>query len=224
MIQLNKVSLDRSGKRVLTDIDLRVQQGQTLGIIGLSGSGKSTLLYVLAGILKPSQGSLESGTDDLTTALVFQDHGLFPWKTVRQNIQLGRLNQAPDPQRLDRIIKDLSIGDILDVYPHQLSGGQSQRVAIARALYQGASLILMDEPTASLDEFNRINLRKTLQDLKANYDMTLVYVTHQLREALALCDQILILHEGRVKGQVDPRDFADESALMTYMREVISNA
>ncbi|HFI0463038.1 TPA: ABC transporter ATP-binding protein [Streptococcus suis] len=224
MIQLNKVSLDRSEKRVLTDIDLKVQQGQTLGIIGLSGSGKSTLLYVLAGILKPSQGSLDTGTEDLTTALVFQDHGLFPWKTVRQNIQLGRLNQAPDPQRLDRIIKDLSIGDILDVYPHQLSGGQSQRVAIARALYQEASLILMDEPTASLDEFNRINLRKTLQDLKANYDMTLVYVTHQLREALALCDQILILHEGQVKGQVDPRDFADERALMTYMREVISNA
>lgn len=224
MIQLNKVSLDRSGKRVLTDIDLKVQQGQTLGIIGLSGSGKSTLLYVLAGILKPSQGSLESGTKDLTTALVFQDHGLFPWKTVRQNIQLGRLNQAPDPQRLDRIIKDLSIGDILEAYPHQLSGGQSQRVAIARALYQEASLILMDEPTASLDEFNRINLRKTLQDLKANYDMTLVYVTHQLREALALCDQILILHEGRVKGQVDPRDFADEKGLTTYMREVISNA
>lgn len=219
MHQLNKVSLVLQGKPILTDITFHLKAGKTTGLLGVSGSGKTSLLHVLAGIHPLNSGTIHPPIDQHELAIVLQDHGLFPWKTVRQNIRLGRLRKGQDNKLLEQIIHDLGIESLLDKYPKQLSGGQSQRVAIARALYQEPRLILMDEPTAALDEMNRLNLRKLLKKIQARYPMTLVYVTHQLEEALDLCDELVLLESGKVIQQFSRADIIDRQQLAAYLWE-----
>lgn len=202
MYQLNNISVKRNGQQILKDVTVAIPFHHLTSVVGVSGSGKTTLLYTLAGLID-SIGDISPEICPSDVALVMQEHGLFQWKTVRQNIQLGRINQSQDTQYYQKIIEDLGIAQLEQRYPHQLSGGQSQRVAIARALYKKPKLILMDEPTASLDEVTSYQFLKLLKQLQQDYQMTVVYVTHDLQEAFEISDQIIVLSDGEVVKIVD---------------------
>lgn len=221
MYQLNKVSVNLGGHQILKAIDLTINQSEVTGVIGVSGSGKTTLLHTLAGLLELSKGTITPAIKPTDVAIVMQEHGLFPWKTARQNIELGRINQASDDVLLNQIIRDLNIETLLERYPHQLSGGQSQRVAIARALYKMPKLILMDEPTAALDEVNRMKLAQLLKKVQAQYQMTIVYVTHQLQEVVELSNQIIVLNRGEIIKCFDAAQIMDNQQLLSDIRVLL---
>lgn len=219
MYQLTNLACQIGDKQILSGITASLDKGKVTGLIGVSGSGKTSLLHAIGGFLPLSEGQITPSIQGRDVALVLQDHGLFPWKTVEANIRLARNKVGQNPALFLKIIEDLAIGDLLDRYPNQLSGGQSQRVAIARALYKEPQIMLMDEPTAFLDEINRMKLRQILKSVQAEYGMTTVYVTHQLQEALDLCDTILILRGGRLVGQFLPQDFTGSDDLLGYLWE-----
>ncbi|HWP40381.1 MAG TPA: ABC transporter ATP-binding protein [Tepidisphaeraceae bacterium] len=209
--------------RVLDGIDLVCEPGQFVVVVGPSGSGKSTLLNIAAGMLKPDGGTVlldgkpvnGPGPD---RAMVFQDHGLFPWLTAAQNIEFGLKMAGLSPsQRRDRVAEALQRVHLLNSASklvHELSGGMKQRVAIARALVMDPAVLLMDEPFASLDAQTRTLLHAQLQELWCQTHKTILFVTHSVGEAVRLADRIIVLssHPGRVRREVKvqlahPRDF-----------------
>ncbi len=180
--------------------DISLGAGRTLALVGPSGCGKSTLLLLLAGLEKPSSGAVQFNGRPLARphreiALVLQEYGLFPWKTVRRNVELGlRIRgEAIDQGMVEDLLAELDIEDKLDLYPQQLSGGQKQRVALARALILNPSLLLLDEPFAALDTL----IRERLQDLVAavwrRRGFAAVLVTHNIQEAVRLGQTILVM-------------------------------
>jgi NitT/TauT family transport system ATP-binding protein len=184
----------------LTEANVAIGPGSTIALVGPSGCGKSTLLLLMAGLEKPTAGSVEFKGQPLERphreiALVLQDYGLFPWKTVRRNVELGlRIRgEKIEESRLEESLAELDLSDKADVYPQQLSGGQRQRVALARALILNPSLLLLDEPFAALDTLTR----ERLQDLvaaewqKRRFGMALV--THNIQEAVRLGQRILVM-------------------------------
>lgn len=221
MYQLNNLSFKIDDKPILQAVNLQIAKGEITCIVGVSGSGKTTLLNVLAGLNQVTDGEIVPKISPEQVAIVLQEHGLFPWKTALENIRLARINQQADELSLQKIIKDLNLVGLENRYPHQLSGGQSQRVAIARALYKQPQLILMDEPTAALDQVNRLRLIKLLSSLKENYQMTIVYVTHQIDEAIALGDQLVVMNQGKIVQQfTDLSDHVNvESAVKQLMMQ-----
>jgi NitT/TauT family transport system ATP-binding protein len=209
--------------RVLDGIDLVCEPGQFVVVVGPSGSGKSTLLNIAAGMIKPDSGTVlldgkpvnGPGPD---RAMVFQDHGLFPWLTAAQNIEFGlKMAGLPRAQRRDRVAEALQRVHLLNSASklvHELSGGMKQRVAIARALVMDPAVLLMDEPFASLDAQTRTLLHAQLQELWCQTHKTILFVTHSVGEAVRLADRIIVLssHPGRVRREVKvqlphPRDF-----------------
>lgn len=203
MIQFREVSFRRGDREILRGVDLTFGVGTTTAILGRSGSGKSTLLRLVNRLLEPSAGAvLYSGkavTDyeplALRRALGFvpQDLGLFPhWTAGRQIERFGAHGL--------RVAGSLGLaGELLDRYPHELSGGQQQRVALARALASDPPVLLLDEPFSALDPI----LRRELQDLVRGLDKTILFVTHDLREALRLGERVVFLRDGRVAFQGD---------------------
>lgn len=196
----------------LSPSHISLRPGETMAVVGPSGCGKSTVLLLMAGLERPSSGTIHFRGRILTKphreiALVLQDYGLFPWKTVIRNVELGlrirgeRIERA----RVRELLEELDIGDKMHVYPQQLSGGQKQRVALARALILNPSLLLLDEPFAALDTLTR----ERLQDLVASawhvrrFGMALV--THNIQEAVRLGQRILVMggNPGRILACVD---------------------
>jgi NitT/TauT family transport system ATP-binding protein len=209
--------------RVLDGIDLVCEPGQFVVVVGPSGSGKSTLLNIAAGMIRPDSGTVlldgkpvdGPGPD---RAMVFQDHGLFPWLTAAQNIEFGlKMAGLPRAQRRLRVAEALQRVHLLNSankLVHELSGGMKQRVAIARALVMDPAVLLMDEPFASLDAQTRTLLHAQLQELWCQTHKTILFVTHSVGEAVRLADRIIVLssHPGRVRREVKvqlphPRDF-----------------
>jgi NitT/TauT family transport system ATP-binding protein len=205
--------------------DLAIAAGEAWSVIGPSGSGKSTLLALFAGLEHPTSGTVSVHGEPLArprpkSGLIIQDHGLLPWATVRQNVQLGqkiRRFYGPDGKHVpfetgaplktaaarkeeeatvQRWLERLGIASVAESYPARISGGQRQRTAIARTLVLGPDLLLMDEPFASLDEATREDLRRLTLDLKEEGGLSLVVVTHSIDEALALGGKILLLEAG----------------------------
>jgi sulfonate transport system ATP-binding protein len=180
------VALDR--------ISLSVNPGEFLCLVGASGCGKSTLLNLVAGLDSPTAGTLEV---DGRPALMFQDHALFPWLTVRGNIQLAlRLQGVPKKERHDRasdLLRMVHLKGMGGRRPHQLSGGMRQRAALARALAQETSVLLMDEPFGALDAITRDLLHDELERVWQETGVTILFVTHNVREAVRLGDRILVL-------------------------------
>lgn len=205
---------------VLNDINLSVKKGEFVSLLGPSGCGKSTLLYLIAGLESISEGSLtldgkkvdKPGPDRV---VVFQSDGLFPWMTVLENVLYGlKIKKMPKEKANKKAIdmlKMVHLGKYIDSYPHQLSGGMKQRVAIARALVMDPEILLMDEPFAALDEQTRMVLHKELLDIWRRTEVTIVFVTHNIREAVLLSEKIVVMatRPGSIKKVFKPQSYTD---------------
>lgn len=191
-----------SAVTALERLTLDVGKSEFVCIVGASGCGKSTLLNIVAGLEQPSSGTVN--TDGARIALMFQESALFPWLTVAENIGMPlKLRRVPRKLRDARVADLLSVvrlSDFADERPHRLSGGMRQRVALARALAQDADAVLMDEPFGALDAMTRDLLHDELESIWAERRMTVLFVTHNVREAARLADRIVLLgsRPGRV--------------------------
>ena len=197
----------RSAVIAIDDLSLTVAPGEFVCVIGASGCGKSTLLHLLAGLDSPTTGEIK--VDGRHTALMFQEAALFPWLTAQHNVELPlRLRGEPKDKRGRRALELLNLVQLsgfADRRPHQLSGGMRQRVALARAFAQDADLLLMDEPFGALDAMTRDALHQELELLWASGSFTVVFVTHNVREAVRLSDRVVLLtsRPGRVAEVFD---------------------
>jgi sulfonate transport system ATP-binding protein len=183
------------GDRVVIDkLNLRIERGEFVALLGESGCGKTTLLRALAG-LDPIQGGRIVAPR--RPAVVFQEHRLLPWDNLWRNVSLGLV--VPDARgRAGAALAEVGLGDRLDDWPRNLSGGQAQRVALARALVQQPELLLLDEPFAALDALTRIRMHALVRELVSNHRPGVLLVTHDVDEAIALADRILVMRDGAI--------------------------
>jgi sulfonate transport system ATP-binding protein len=191
-------------KQVLTDVSLHVGGGEIVALIGRSGSGKSTVLRVLAGLSTDHTGDrIVAGAP----ALAFQEPRLFPWRDVRTNVAYGLTRahaaKADALDRAERALADVGLSDFAGAWPLTLSGGQAQRVSLARALVAEPRLLLLDEPFGALDALTRLTMRALLLDLWREHGFGVLLVTHDVDEAVALADRVLVLEDGRVVHTLD---------------------
>lgn len=200
--EVDKTFIAESGRRIkaVRDITLDIRSGQLITIVGATGSGKTTLLNLAAGVEDASNGTIRyHETFDLKKdfAYVFQHYTLLPWRTVLKNVTFGLQLRGFDRQERNTIaikwIERVDLTGFEKAYPHELSGGMRQRTAIAQALAIEPKLLLMDEPFGSLDNTTRLNLQNMLIDLQRKYQITVVFVTHNIDEAIYLADQIIVL-------------------------------
>src|SRR5262252_3934362 len=226
-IELRNVSLiyDTPAGRVpgVADVSFGIEPSEFLCIVGPSGCGKSTLLNMIAGFLKPTGGEIRIGGKPvnghgLDRGVVFQDFAqLFPWRTALGNVAFGlEMKGVPKAEREEIARKQLALVKLENfcaAYPHHLSGGMQQRVAIARALAYNPSVLLMDEPFAALDALTRDDMQRLLAEVWRETRKTVVYVTHNVAEAVYLADRVVVMtpHPGMVKTEVPihlprPRD------------------
>ncbi|MFT4117612.1 ABC transporter ATP-binding protein [Bradyrhizobium sp.] len=183
------------GARVVIEkLNLRIERGEFVALLGESGCGKTTLLRALAG-LDPIQGGRIAAPR--RPAVVFQEHRLLPWDNLWRNVSLG-LQAADARERAADALTEVGLGDRLDDWPRNLSGGQAQRVALARALVQQPELLLLDEPFAALDALTRIRMHELVRELVASHRPGVLLVTHDVDEAIALADRILVMRNGRI--------------------------
>ena len=179
---------------VIENLNLRIERGEFVVLLGESGCGKTTLLRALAG-LDPIDGGRIAAPR--RPAVVFQEHRLLPWDSLWRNVSLGL--QAPDArERAASALAEVGLGQRLDDWPRNLSGGQAQRVALARALVQEPELLLLDEPFAALDALTRIRMHALVRELVAAHRPGVLLVTHDVDEAITLADRILVMREGRI--------------------------
>ncbi len=202
---------------VLDDISLDVATGEFVCVVGPSGCGKSTLLNVIAGLERPTSGTVERGEK---VGFMFQEPTLFPWLKVKDNVAFGlkmmRLPRKEIDERVERYLSLVRLTEFRDAYPRQLSGGMKQRAALARMLALDPDVLLMDEPFAALDAQTREELYLELQDVWRRTGKTIVFITHNVREAVCLGDRVLVFspRPGRIKREfhVDiprPREIGD---------------
>ena len=193
------------GPIVLDDISLDIAPGEFVCLLGASGCGKSTLLNLIAGLEPTTSGAIE--TPDGGSAVMFQDSALMPWLTARRNVELAlRLRGVPRGERAaeaDRLLATVNLAEAGDKRPHELSGGMRQRVALARALVQDRPVLLMDEPFAALDAITRDLLHEELERVWRATGRTIVFVTHNVREAARLGQRVVLLSSrpGRIAGE-----------------------
>jgi NitT/TauT family transport system ATP-binding protein len=208
-IRLTEVSkayrTGRSELLALDKVSLGVQDGEFVCIIGASGCGKSTLLNLVAGLDQPTGGQIDTG--GRRVGLMFQEPALFPWLTAGRNVELALrargVRRAERREKTAALLETVRLGGFGDKRPHELSGGMRQRVAMARALAQDADVLLMDEPFGALDAMTRDLLHDELERICAERTITVLFVTHNVREAARLGDRIIVLSSrpGRVIGE-----------------------
>ena len=207
MLQLQDISVVYKDNKqeffALKDINLEIEKGRCLAVLGKSGCGKSTLLSIMAGLKKPSEGvvlykgnALTKPTEDIS--VIFQHYELFPWETVRQNLllPLKLKKQSVDEAYFMQLIQRLGLENQLNKYPAQLSGGQKQRVSIGRAILSQTKLLLMDEPFSALDPKTREEVQVYLKELLMEQKITTVLVTHSIDEAITWGDNIAVFDPG----------------------------
>ena len=201
--QLSARKLEKSyGERVvLQQLDLDVEPGEFVAIVGRSGCGKSTLLRLVAGLEPATSGQLLLDGQPVTglrdsTRIMFQEARLLPWRSVLDNILLG-LPKSAEPRGRE-VLAQVGLADRADEWPARLSGGQRQRVALARALVHRPHLLLLDEPLGALDALTRIEMHRLIEDLWRAQGFTALLVTHDVQEAVALADRVILLEEGRI--------------------------
>ncbi|MBR8177295.1 ATP-binding cassette domain-containing protein [Burkholderia ambifaria] len=198
-VALSGVSKRFGTRTVLDNVELGIARGSFVAIVGRSGCGKSTLLRLVAGLETPSSGALVTrgeGGGALDTRIMYQDARLLPWKTVLQNVMLGLGRGARDRARA--VLDEVGLLERANDWPAQLSGGQRQRVALARALVHRPQLLLLDEPLGALDALTRIEMHALIERLWREHRFTALLVTHDVQEAVALGDRILLIEQGRV--------------------------
>lgn len=222
-IAFRSVSYGVGGKGVLFGFDLEVAASETLVLLGRSGAGKTTILKMVNALLVPTSGEvLVEGESTRTWDLirlrrrigyVIQESGLFPHLDVAENVgivpELEGWPAARIASRVDELLDRVGLPpkDFRERYPRQLSGGQKQRVGVARALAADPSILLLDEPFGALDPVTRFELQRQFQSLRKSLGKTSIFVTHDVREALALGTRIALLREGRIEVLAPPRDF-----------------
>ncbi|MBP1849730.1 ABC transporter ATP-binding protein [Rhizobium halophytocola] len=223
-ITLEKITKSFGAVKVLHGIDLDIADGEFVVFVGPSGCGKSTLLRQIAGLDKPTSGTIDIDgarvTDvpasDRGLAMVFQSYALYPHMSVKQNLAFGLENaRLPRPEieaRIAEAARMLEIGDYLQRRPGQLSGGQRQRVAIGRAIVRNPTAFLLDEPLSNLDAELRISMRAELSALHKRLKTTMIYVTHDQTEAMTLADRIVVLRKGKVEQIGTPLDLYNRPA------------
>ena len=207
----------------LENVNFIVIEEEFVCIVGPSGCGKTTLLKILARLIEPTSGQLLfrawPGNGRLHSALVFQDHGLLPWLTVLDNVAFGLemqgLKRQDRRERAQAFIEQIGLVAFTDKYPHQLSAGMRQRVGIARAFVTEAKILLMDEPFSSLDSQTKLVLEEELLRIWKDHKKTVIYVTHDIEEAILLGDRVLVMtgHPGSIREDISipldrPRDLA----------------
>jgi NitT/TauT family transport system ATP-binding protein len=204
MIRVNHLTIAYDDANGVFDLSMEIPTGSTCAIIGPSGCGKTTLLHGLAGFLRIDKGSIEltGGQQSTRVGLVQQKDALFPWLKARENVALGLRGSALKPAEKRELVMDLlsslGIAQSADKYPGKLSGGQRQRISIARSLIGNPDILLMDEPTASLDAFSKEALQDLLLKIHQENPVTTLFVTHSIEEALFLGEKVLIMGQGRI--------------------------
>lgn len=188
----------RFGERVVLDrLDLTLEPSEFVILLGQSGCGKSTLLRLLAGLDLPDAGTV---TVPQGRAIVFQEPRLLPWQRVWRNVTIG-LKDCDPRTTARRVLGEVGLADHVDAWPKTLSGGEAQRVALARALVADPTLVLLDEPFAALDAITRLRMHALVRALRARHDATMLLVTHDVDEAVALGDRILVMRDGRIGSE-----------------------
>ena len=236
------LSLERVGKKypngvhAIDAITLGVAPGEIVAVIGGSGCGKSTLLRAISGLDTPTQGVIR--LDDVTITkphqkigIIFQEPRLLPWLSVADNVGFGT-EDRPKSERAERIafaLDRVGLADKAGVWPRELSGGQAQRVAIARALVPRPQVLLLDEPFSALDAFTRVDLQDHLLNLWNEFNPTLVLVTHDVEEAIALADRIVVMRPrpGQVSDEIEidlPRPRDRQSAAFDFAKRRVLTA
>jgi sulfonate transport system ATP-binding protein len=225
-----------NGVHALSAITLAVEPGEIVAVIGGSGCGKSTLLRAISGLDTPTQGTVR--LDDVTITkpheqigIIFQEPRLLPWLTVAGNVGFG-IEDRPKAERVERVARALDrvgLTEKADVWPRELSGGQAQRVAIARALVPRPRVLLLDEPFSALDAFTRVDLQDHLLNLWNELKPTLIMVTHDVEEAIALADRIVVMRPrpGRVADEIEidlPRPRDRQSAAFDFAKRRVLTA
>ena len=212
MVKTNTAHLQMSGieKRfgsikVLKGLDLTIHEGEFVAVVGKSGCGKSTLLRLIAGLDKPSSGTIFVAGEPLTTLnrearIVFQDGRLLPWKRVLDNVILGLGKSAKDEAM--KVLEDVGLVERTEEWPGKLSGGQKQRVALARALMHKPKILLLDEPLAALDALTRMEMQKLMERLWLKHQFTTLLVTHDVEEAVLLSDRVVLIKDGKIDSDV----------------------
>ena len=221
-LAIDGVGFSAAGRQILGDVSLRVQRGETVGLLGPSGSGKTTLLRVIAGLERAASGSVRFDGIEMTPVpahergfgMMFQDHALFPHLNVAKNVEFGLRHAGWNAQRRaarrDEVLELVGLAGFEKRTLEKLSGGERQRVALARSLAPQPRLLMLDEPLGSLDRGLRERLADELRHILSTLEITAVYVTHDQFEAFTVADRIAILDAGRIVRLDTPRGIWDD--------------
>lgn len=235
IIQIRRLNKNYGSTPILRDVDLDVRQGEFLTLLGPSGSGKTTMLNIIAGILQGDSGSIMLRGVDIShlppekrdIAVVFQNYALFPHMTVAQNVafplKMRGIGRDECRKRVEAALAIVKLETFADRYPSELSGGQQQRVALARAQVFGPAIMLMDEPLSALDKRLREHMKTELKLIQQRLGLTVIYVTHDQGEALALSDRIAVMEEGRIAQLSSPQEIYERPA-NRFVAEFIGEA
>lgn len=237
IIRLEHVTKSFDGQKVLDDLSLSVNEGEFLTVIGRSGCGKTTMLHLINGLQKPDSGKVYVEGEDVDNTdlialrrrigYVIQNKGLFPHMTVEKNISYvpvisGKKNKEENHRQALRLLKLAGLEESMaGRYPSELSGGQQQRVGIARALASDAKILLMDEPFGALDEITKRAMQDEVLSLQAQLHMTIVFITHDIREAMKLGDRVLVMEQGKI-AQLDTPEMILRCPADDFVRDLTS--
>ena len=217
-LKIENIKKSFGTQQVLKGLSFEVEKGEFFFLLGSSGCGKSTLLRIISGLCDPDEGRIFFDGEDVTTlpaekrgvGLVFQNYALWPHMTVYDNIAFGlqvrKLKKDEIAKKVAKVLQDVRLEGLEKRYPAELSGGQQQRVALARALVVEPKLVLLDEPLSNLDANLRLEMRSELRRIHRELGLTMIYVTHDQKEALSLADRVALLHEGRLEQLGNPTE------------------
>lgn len=192
--EVRGLRVDFGERRILDGLDITIPARGAVGLVGRSGTGKSTLLRVLAGLLPPTSAET---TQLVPATMVFQQPRLLPWASVLDNVRIGVVSE----ERARAALAEVGLADRAGDWPRTLSGGEASRTALARALVREPALLLLDEPFAALDALTRIEMHDLLARLRERHGSAMLLVTHDVDEALAACEEVLVLAGGRIVGR-----------------------